>query len=241
MPVDDPVMDPVDASASPEVQMNDAMVTLEWGAVYGVHPSTTTGLTWGYYGGMWGGFTVTTGTLTLTNASDNYIVVNRSTGAISVSTSATNWNDTDAYARVYKVTTAGGLVTAIEDHRAGPNGIHAGIPRERVPITWREVADDSPETDTLELGDAENGIAYQYSSDGFAVVPTNGAVAFPVGTSILLYQEGAGQLTVSPVSGSVTIRVNSTFTMKLRGQYSLATLVKRATNTWILSGDLEAA
>lgn len=113
----------VNASASPEVQTNENFETIDYSSVYGKRQPVTTALTWGYYGGRWGGFSVAAGTLTLTNAATNYIVVQRSDGAISVSTSSTNWDNTQAYARVYKLTTAGSVVTATEDHRAGPGGI----------------------------------------------------------------------------------------------------------------------
>ena len=116
-------IDSVNASASPEVQMNDGFTTLEHQAVYGKRPSTTTGLTWGYYGGRWGGVSVAAGTLALTNTATNYLVVLKSTGAQSVSTASTNWDNTELYARVYKLTTAGGVVTATEDHRAGLYGV----------------------------------------------------------------------------------------------------------------------
>lgn len=92
--------------------------------VYAYDYQTSTGLTWGYFGGRWGGNAVADGTLSLTNAATNYVVANRSTGAVSVSTSNTNWNDTTNYARVYKLTTAGSAVTATEDHRAGLYGVH---------------------------------------------------------------------------------------------------------------------
>jgi hypothetical protein len=118
----------VDASASPETQMNENMETIEYSTVYGKRQPVTTGLTWGYYGGRWGSFSVSAGTLSLTNAADNYIVVLRSNGVISVSTSSTNWNNTSSYARVYKLTTAGSVVTVTEDHRAGPYGVHGYIP-----------------------------------------------------------------------------------------------------------------
>jgi hypothetical protein len=110
-------------SASPEVQVNENFETLDCFAVYGKRQPVTTGLTWGYYGGRWGGFTVAAGTFTLTNASDNYIVAKKSDGVTSCSASNTNWNNTTDYTRVYKVTTAGSVVTAIEDHRVGPNGV----------------------------------------------------------------------------------------------------------------------
>lgn len=120
-------MELINALSSPETQINGNFQTLEWAQVYGRRAQVTTGLTWGYYGGvMWGGIMVADGTLTLTDAAANYIVVNKTTGAISVSTAATNWDDTAAYARVYKVTTAAGVVSAVEDHRAGEFGIISG-------------------------------------------------------------------------------------------------------------------
>lgn len=113
----------VPAQENPETPVNEGFDILAYAAVYGRDPDTTTGLTWGYLGGRWGGFAITNATLTLTNTSTNYVVVLRSTGAISVSTASTNWDNTTSYARVYKLTTAGGVVTATEDHRAGDKGI----------------------------------------------------------------------------------------------------------------------
>lgn len=118
----------IDASASPEVQINENFETLDHQSVYGKRQPVTTGLTWGYCGGRWGGNAITASTLTLTDSTTNYIVVNRGTGAISVSTTSTNWDNVAAYARVYKLTTAGGVVTATEDHRAGPWGVHGYSP-----------------------------------------------------------------------------------------------------------------
>lgn len=113
----------VQGQANPEVPVNEALGVLSYAAVYGRDPDTTTGLTWGYLGGRWGGFSVAAGTLTLTDASANYVVASRTTGAVTVATTDTNWNSNSAYARIFKLTTAGGLVTAIEDHRAGDSGI----------------------------------------------------------------------------------------------------------------------
>ena len=114
---------PINAAASPEVQINENFDTINWASVYGKRQPVTSALTWGYYGGRWGGFAISDGTLTLSDAATNYLVVQRSSGAHSTSTAATNWNDVANYARVYKLTTAGGLVTATEDHRAGTYGM----------------------------------------------------------------------------------------------------------------------
>lgn len=116
-----------EGQVSPQVVFNEAMQTLGHQEVYGRRHPVTTGLTWGYYGGRWGGTSISDGTLTLTNAAANYVVCDRSTGALSVSTATTNWDNTAEYARVYKLTTAGSVVTAVEDHRAGPYGVHGQL------------------------------------------------------------------------------------------------------------------
>jgi hypothetical protein len=115
-----------EAQANPEIPVNRNFQSLEHQAVYGQRQAAHSGLTYGYHGGRWGGFLIADGTVTLTNAADNYIVVLKTTGAVSVSTATTNWNNTTSYARVYKLTTAGSVVTVTEDHRAGPNGVHGG-------------------------------------------------------------------------------------------------------------------
>lgn len=111
--------------AQAEVIVNESLAALEHVAVYGYKVSTSSGLTWGYYGGAWGGFTVATGTLALTASSTNYIVAARATGVISVSTSNTNWNNTTDYARIYQVVTGASSVTTVTDGRLGPSGVLA--------------------------------------------------------------------------------------------------------------------
>lgn len=112
--------------ANSQAIVNRNFETLSHQQVYGLRQSATTALTWGYYGGRWGGFSVVDGTLSLTNSATNYIVVAIATGVISVSTSNTNWNNATDYVRVYQLTTSGGVVTAVQDHRAGPGGIFGG-------------------------------------------------------------------------------------------------------------------
>ena len=112
------------AQDSPEVPVNENFTALEHMAVYAKDATTTTGLTWGYLGGRWGGFAVVAGTLALAASSTLYITVSRTTGAISVSSSDASWTNPDAHARVYKLTTGAATVTGAEDHRAGFAGVH---------------------------------------------------------------------------------------------------------------------
>jgi hypothetical protein len=60
------------------------------------------------------------------------------------------------------------------------------------------------------------------------------SLALSVGQRIDIAQLGAGQVTV--VASGTT--VNATPTLKLRTQYSAATLICTASNTYLLVGDL---
>lgn len=69
-------------------------------------------------------------------------------------------------------------------------------------------------------------------------VPTNASVAFPIGTTIDIVQTGAGKTTVAGAGG---VTVNSTAgLLSIAAQWSRATLQKRATDTWVLTGALIA-
>jgi len=117
----------INASASPEVQINENFEVLDWATVYAKNPVTTSALTWGYFGGRWGGFEIAAGTLTLTDAATKDVVIEVATGILSASAAATSWDDTVNYRRVYELTTAGGVVTVVEDHRNGPGGALSGL------------------------------------------------------------------------------------------------------------------
>jgi len=98
--------------------------------------------------------------------------------------------------------------------------------------------DQTGTTYTLVLTDVSKLVTLSNASAITMTVPLNSSVAYPTGTQILLYNKGAGQVTVA-ATGGVTIRTSSTLLM--REQYSMATLVKIATDEWIISGDMEAA
>ena len=66
-------------------------------------------------------------------------------------------------------------------------------------------------------------------------VPLNSSAAYSIGTQINIVQIGAGQTTISPTGG---VTVNSSNGLKLRAQWSIATLIKRGTDSWVAIGDL---
>jgi len=90
---------------------------------------------------------------------------------------------------------------------------------------------------TLVLADAQKVIEMGVATANTLTVPTNDNVAFPVGTSILVVQTGAGQTTIAGAAG---VTVNSFIGLKIIGQWAGCTLIKRATNTWVAVGGLVA-
>ena len=92
-------------------------------------------------------------------------------------------------------------------------------------------------TYTLTLADVGALLELNHTSAITATVPTDATLFFPIGTQIDVLQTGAGQVTFAPASG---VTVNTAIGLKLRTQWSSATLIKRAANTWVLVGDLSA-
>ena len=70
-------------------------------------------------------------------------------------------------------------------------------------------------------------------------INTDANASFPIGSQLNIIQTGVGQVTIAPIGGGV-VTVNGTPGLKLRAQWSAATIVKRAANTWVAVGDLIA-
>lgn len=88
---------------------------------------------------------------------------------------------------------------------------------------------------TLVIGDADKYKRMTAATAVTITVPTNASVAFPTGTVVTFVQAGAGQITVSPVSGTVTLNGGN----KSFKQYSVIQVIKVATDTWDLIGGIE--
>jgi hypothetical protein len=89
-------------------------------------------------------------------------------------------------------------------------------------------------TYTLALTDNGRLVTLDNASAITVTVPLNSSVAFATGAIVNLQQIGAGQVTVAGASG---VTINGTGT-KTRAQWSAASLVKTATDTWTLIGDI---
>ena len=91
---------------------------------------------------------------------------------------------------------------------------------------------------TLVLGDAAKLVTLTNASAITLTIPANSTAAIAVGTQILLYQGGAGQVTIAG-AGGVTVRSNGS-KLKLTGQYAVAGVMKIATDEWVAFGNLSA-
>lgn len=107
--------------------------------------------------------------------------------------------------------------------------------------TWESVVDpvyvfnQQSTSYTLVIADAFKMI--EMSAGGTLTIPLDASVDFPIGTAIDILQTGSSQVTLA---GAVGVTVNSTPGLKLRAQWSSATIIKRAANTWVAMGDLVA-
>lgn len=87
---------------------------------------------------------------------------------------------------------------------------------------------------TLVLTDASKTVEGTKATAMTLTIPENATVPFPVGTTIEVYQAGAGQITVAG-TGAVVVRAPGG--AKTRVQYSTVALRKRATDEWVVAGD----
>jgi hypothetical protein len=141
----------------------------------------------------------------------------------------------DTATGVVELATAAEVATGTDTTRAVTP---AGAAATYAPIS-QTINAQTGTTYTLVLGDAGKLVTLSNASAITLTVPTNASVAFPVGCSIDLIQLGAGQFTVTG-AGPPTIS-KSMATAKSRVQYSVMTLIKTATDVWILTGDAAAS
>jgi hypothetical protein len=87
---------------------------------------------------------------------------------------------------------------------------------------------------TLALSDANNIVRCTYASAVTVTVPASASVAFAVGTTILVRQVGAGQVTLAAASG---VTLNTSTTLKTRRQHATIALTKIGADEWDVAGE----
>jgi hypothetical protein len=88
---------------------------------------------------------------------------------------------------------------------------------------------------SLQLSDRDKVVELNNSSEISLTIPLNSSVAFPNGSVINILQTGTGAVIIAGAEG---VTVNATPGLKLREQWSSASVIKRATDSWVVIGDL---
>lgn len=99
------------------------------------------------------------------------------------------------------------------------------------------ITENAQTTDyTLVLADA-NGkyISMTNAAARSITIPLNASVAFPVGTTIGVFQGGAGDVTITPTGGVTLLSEGAKY--RLFAQYALGGLLKIASDTWVFGGN----
>lgn len=98
------------------------------------------------------------------------------------------------------------------------------------------VSSQSGTSYTAVLGDANTYIQFTNGAAVAFTIPPNSGVAFPIGTVLIVEQNGAGAVTFTAGVG-VTLHSRGAL-VATAGQYAVAQVKKVATNTWTIIGDV---
>lgn len=119
---------------------------------------------------------------------------------------------------------------------ANVNGISTAINE----IAALQINAQTGTTYTLALTDVAKVVTLTNANAITLSINTDANVNFAIGTQILLYQGGAGQVTIAATTpGTTNIRSQGS-KLKINGQYGLAGVMKIAANEWVAFGNLSA-
>lgn len=217
------------SGASQDVTANALYDAASPATLYGRRVSTSSGLVWGYFGGNvtksdGTQTTIANSTVTLAASATNYITAKKDDGAVYCSTSATNWNDTANYWRLYSVVAGASSVTSWTDEReiGRMTGVGTGLV---APVT---------KTTAFTLGANENEVICNGSASITATLPTASAW---VGRKVRI-KTVAAYTVVSASSNVVPLAGGAAGTAILAataGKY--AELVSDGTNWVVMAGN----
>lgn len=86
------------------------------------------------------------------------------------------------------------------------------------------------------ISDKGKMIRMSNAASNTLTVPTNASVAFAIGTQIEVLQESTGQTNIAAAVGVTLLSADGA--LKARVRYSVISLLKIATNTWLVAGDI---
>jgi hypothetical protein len=221
------------SQAQKEVTANALFDAASPATIFGRRASTTTALTWGYYGGSLtiGGTPtpIANGTVTLTASTTNYV---EATSAGVVSKNTTGF--TAGSIPLYTVVTSSAAVDSYTDHRDfGMTLVGSAIGYINIPQNSQSAAY------TTVLADQGKHLLHP-SADTTArtfTIAANASVAYPLGTAItFVNQNGAGVLTIAIASDTMRVAGAGTTGSRTLAANGIATAIKIGTTEWLISG-----
>jgi hypothetical protein len=126
-----------------------------------------------------------------------------------------NWNTNTEY---FRITSTGGITSADLADAVG----YKGVPQNSQTSAY-----------TLALSDIGKHISI---TTGGVVIPANGSVAFPIGSTVVVYNNSASNQTISITTDTMYLAGTATTGSRTLAQRGLATCVKVAATTWVISG-----
>jgi hypothetical protein len=154
------------------------------------------------------------GTLVATNLNATTAVLTNLNATTAVLTNLTSTNATSTNLTATTVLDAGTIGAAAPGFR--------GLPQNSQTATY-----------TLALTDAGKHISI---TTGGVVIPANSSVAFPIGTAVVIFNNSGSSQTISITSDTLRQAGTANTGTRTLAQYGLATCVKVASTTWVISG-----
>jgi hypothetical protein len=141
-------------------------------------------------------------------------------------------------------TTAGAALTALGAAASGANTDITALDQDVTVTATGTIAANSigyrglPQNSqtasyTLALADAGKHISI---TTGGVVIPANSSIAFPVGTAIVVFNNSGSNQTISITTDTLRQAGTANTGSRTLAQYGLATCVKVASTTWVISG-----
>jgi hypothetical protein len=209
--------------SSKEVTANALFDAASVATLWGRRASTTTGLTWGYYGGWFNG-QISNGTVSLTASSTNYLMADASTGAVTVNTSGF----TAGKIPLYQVMTGSTTVTSYTDRRSyAPQALAGGG------VTSVNGLTGAVSLTTDNIGQGSTNL---YFSNALArgAISASGSLAYNASTGVMSFTDAV--TSVAGKTGAVTLSTGD-----VSGLGTVATLASDTDGTLAANSDSRVA
>jgi hypothetical protein len=141
-------------------------------------------------------------------------------------------------------TTAGAALTSLGAAASGANTDITALDQDVTITATGTIATDTigyrglpqnSQTASYTLALADQGKMVNTTTGG-VVIPANASVAFPIGAAISIYNNSASSQTISITTDTIYLAGTATTGSRTLAQRGLATCVKVAATTWVVSG-----